>query len=89
MEINKDRFDKIKQIFDEYSEKIKKYKVDQYNQLKLYGLYKQANFGDNMTPKPGFFDFKELAKWNAWKDYFGESKYTAMKKYILIVRELI
>ncbi|CAG8488766.1 13639_t:CDS:2 [Ambispora leptoticha] len=34
--------------------------------LELYGLYKQAIFGDNETPKPGMFDLKGKAKWEAW-----------------------
>ncbi|MEP2346514.1 MAG: acyl-CoA-binding protein, partial [Algoriphagus sp.] len=34
--------------------------------LKLYGLYKQATEGDNETERPGGFDFKAAAKYNAW-----------------------
>ena len=33
--------------------------------LELYALYKQATEGDNNTAKPGFFSFKDQAKWNA------------------------
>ena len=88
MEINKAKLDKIKIIFDEYCEKVKKYTVDQNTQLRLYGLYKQVNFGNNNTDKPGFFEFKDRAKWEAWKDCENDTAYTAMKKYILIARGL-
>ena len=29
------------------------------NKLKLYGYYKQATVGNNETPKPSIFSFKE------------------------------
>jgi diazepam-binding inhibitor (GABA receptor modulator, acyl-CoA-binding protein) len=33
--------------------------------LELYGLYKQATCGDNTSDKPGVFDMRGRAKWNA------------------------
>ncbi|RPA80654.1 putative acyl-coA-binding protein [Ascobolus immersus RN42] len=56
--------------------------------LKLYGLFKQANVGDNDTPKPGAFDFKGKAKWQAWLDNKGKSQEDAEKEYIALVEEL-
>ncbi|KOF04437.1 acyl-CoA-binding protein [Roseivirga seohaensis subsp. aquiponti] len=56
--------------------------------LKLYALYKQATHGDNDTERPGGFDFKAAAKYNAWEKFKGESKENAMKAYIDLVNEL-
>ena len=33
--------------------------------LQLYALYKQATEGDVRSPRPGGFDFKALAKYDA------------------------
>ena len=42
--------------------------------LRLYGLYKQATEGDNEEERPGGFDFKAAAKYNAWLMLKGKSK---------------
>ncbi|OGX85788.1 hypothetical protein BEN47_14440 [Hymenobacter lapidarius] len=34
--------------------------------LQLYGLYKQATEGDVTGDRPGGFDFKAIAKYDAW-----------------------
>ena len=34
--------------------------------LKLYGLYKQASFGDATGKRPGMMDFRGRAKFDAW-----------------------
>jgi acyl-CoA-binding protein len=56
--------------------------------LKLYGLYKQATEGDNLTERPGGFDFKAAAKYNSWLNYKGKSKEEAISAYIELVEEL-
>ncbi|MDR7127828.1 diazepam-binding inhibitor (GABA receptor modulating acyl-CoA-binding protein) [Algoriphagus sp. 4150] len=56
--------------------------------LKLYGLYKQATEGDNETERPGGFDFKAAAKYNAWMNMKGKSKEEASAEYIQLVDEL-
>lgn len=56
--------------------------------LKLYGLYKQATEGDNETERPGGFDFKAAAKYNAWMNLKGTSKEDAEIKYGKLVEEL-
>ncbi|KAJ3321052.1 hypothetical protein HDV06_004610 [Boothiomyces sp. JEL0866] len=33
---------------------------------KFYGLYKTAMLGKCNTPQPGYFEFRERAKWDAW-----------------------
>ena len=40
-------------------------------QLELYGLYKQGTEGDVSTSRPGMFDLKGKAKWDAWNSNKG------------------
>ena len=56
--------------------------------LHLYALYKQATEGDNTTEKPGMFDLKGKAKWEAWNSLKGKSKEDAEAEYIKWVAEL-
>lgn len=56
--------------------------------LKLYGLYKQATEGDNETERPGGFDFKAAAKYNAWLNLKGLSKEEAANQYLELVNKL-
>ncbi|MEY2705392.1 MAG: hypothetical protein RL407_1454 [Bacteroidota bacterium] len=56
--------------------------------LRLYGLYKQATVGDNEEERPGGFDFKAAAKYNAWLILKGKSKEEATQSYLALVAEL-
>lgn len=56
--------------------------------LRLYGLYKQATEGDNEGERPGGFDFKAAAKYNAWLILKGKSKIDATTDYLELVDEL-
>ncbi|TAN07784.1 MAG: acyl-CoA-binding protein [Rhodanobacteraceae bacterium] len=56
--------------------------------LKLYALYKQATDGDVCGPKPGFFDFVNTAKYEAWSRLRGMKASDAQQKYIELVRQL-
>ena len=56
--------------------------------LKLYSLFKQGTIGDCNTPQPGFFEFVNKAKWNAWNTLKGKTKEQAMEEYIAFVTEL-
>jgi acyl-CoA-binding protein len=56
--------------------------------LKAYALYKQATVGDNNNDRPGGFDFKAIAKHNAWLEEKGTSKEEAMKAYIDLINGL-
>lgn len=56
--------------------------------LKLYALYKQATDGDASGPKPGFFDFVNTAKYEAWSRLRGMRGEDAQQKYIELVRQL-
>ena len=56
--------------------------------LKLYALYKQATDGDVCGPKPGFFDFVNTAKYEAWSRLRGMRIDEAQQKYIELARKL-
>ena len=56
--------------------------------LKIYALYKQATEGDVQGEKPGGFDFKSAAKYNAWESLKGKSPDEAMREYITFIDEL-
>ena len=57
--------------------------------LKLYGLFKQAKFGDNNTEKPGLLDFKGKAKWEAWNEVKGKDREVAKNEYVEFVLTLL
>ena len=56
--------------------------------LQLYALYKQATQGDVTGDRPGGFDFKAIAKYDAWAEVKGKSKDEAMKEYVALVERL-
>lgn len=56
--------------------------------LELYSFYKQATDGDVSGSKPGAFDFKARAKYDAWEARKGMSKQAAMQAYIKLVNHL-
>lgn len=68
--------------------KVKTKDVSDEQKLEMYALYKQATEGDCKTDKPGMLDFKEKAKWKAWKELEGMSERDAKKKYIRRVEKL-
>ena len=56
--------------------------------LLLYALYKQATEGDVSGERPGGFDFKAIAKYDAWEELKGKPKELAMQDYIQLVEKL-
>ena len=56
--------------------------------LELYALYKQATDGDVTGDRPGGFDFKAIAKYDAWAEKKGLSKDQAMQDYVTLVSRL-
>ncbi|OAN18150.1 acyl-CoA-binding protein [Photobacterium jeanii] len=56
--------------------------------LKLYSLYKQATDGDVHGKRPGMFDFKGAAKYEAWEKLKGMDADTAMQTYVETVEKL-
>lgn len=79
----------LKAEFEAAAEAVKQLKsVSQADQLVIYGLFKQANMGDVTGARPGMFDPKGKAKWDAWDANKGMSSEDAMKAYIAKVKEL-
>ena len=56
--------------------------------LKLYALYKQATEGDISGDRPGGFDFKGAAKYDAWEKQKGKESEAAKQEYVNFVKEL-
>jgi len=56
--------------------------------LELYAFYKQATSGDVSGSRPGMFDMKGRAKFDAWTKKKGTSKDDAMTKYAALVDRL-
>lgn len=57
--------------------------------LKLYALFKQATEGDVSGERPGGFDFKGMAKYDAWQSLKGKPREEAMQEYITLVNTLL
>lgn len=56
--------------------------------LQLYALFKQSTEGDVTGDRPGGFDFKAIAKYDAWEEIKGKAKDEAKKEYISLVEKL-
>lgn len=56
--------------------------------LDLYALFKQATDGDVSGERPGGFDFKAIAKYDAWASKKGIAKEQAMNDYIALMGKL-
>ncbi len=56
--------------------------------LTLYALYKQVTVGDVSGKRPGMFDLKGRAKYDAWAGIKGKSADEAETEYIALVDEL-
>ena len=56
--------------------------------LNLYALYKQATEGDVTGDRPGGFNFKAIAKYDAWAALRGKVREDAMKDYISLMNQL-
>jgi len=57
--------------------------------LQLYALYKQSTEGDVSGDRPGGFDFKAIAKYDAWAELKGKSQDQAKQEYITLVNRLM
>ena len=78
---------KIKIGFEKYCSIVTKLNIKDENELlTLYGLYKQALYGDTKGDKPSIFQFKNRAKYNAWEKQKGKSHDQAALEYIELVR---
>ncbi|KAG8853897.1 hypothetical protein FRB96_007906 [Tulasnella sp. 330] len=61
----------------------------QDEQLKFYGLYKQATEGDVNTPRPGMMEFTAKYKWDAWNAVKGKPKAEAEAEYVALFKEVL
>jgi acyl-CoA-binding protein len=61
---------------------------DNESLLQLYALYKQSTQGDVTEERPGGFDFKAIAKYDAWAEKKSLTKEAAMREYIALVDRL-
>lgn len=78
------------QQFERAAERSKQFTKRPTNEelLQLYGLYKQATEGDASGERPGGFDFKAIAKFDAWDELKGKSREQAMQDYVTLVEKL-
>ncbi|CAN5308183.1 acyl-CoA-binding protein [soil metagenome] len=56
--------------------------------LDIYSLFKQATEGDVTGDRPTGFDFKGIAKFDAWTAKKGTTKEQAMQLYVDLVNRL-
>jgi diazepam-binding inhibitor (GABA receptor modulator, acyl-CoA-binding protein) len=56
--------------------------------LRLYAHYKQATEGDVAGDKPGFTDFVNRAKYEAWAKLKGTPRDAAMEGYVKLVERV-
>ena len=80
----------LKKKFDAAAKSVLAAKKDPGNdlKLKLYAHYKQATEGDVAGDKPGFTDFVNRAKYEAWAKLKGTSTDKAMEAYIKLVERV-
>ena len=80
----------VKKQFEAAAAAVLKAKKDPGNdlKLKLYAHFKQATEGDVQGDKPGFTDFVNRAKYEAWAKLKGTAPEQAMQKYVDLVKKL-
>ena len=80
----------LKKKFDAAAKAVLAAKKDPGNdlKLKLYAHYKQATEGDVNGDKPGFTDFVNRAKYEAWAKLKGTPAEKAMEGYIKLVERV-
>lgn len=77
-------------LFERATERSKQFTKRPTNEelLQLYALFKQATEGDATGERPGGFDFKAIAKFDAWSELMGKSREQAMQEYVTLVDKL-
>jgi len=79
-----DDFEKAKNDVQDLSEM-----PSNQDQLALYGLFKQAKFGDVTGKRPAQYDMFGRAKFDAWTKVKGMGADDAKQQYIAKVTELL
>lgn len=57
--------------------------------LELYALFKQGTDGDVTGARPGMFDLKGRAKYDAWAAKKGTARPAAQQAYVALVDKLV
>ena len=80
----------LRKKFDAAAANVLKAKKDPGNdmKLKLYAHYKQATEGDVAGDKPGFTDFVNRAKYEAWAKLKGTPTDKAMEAYVKLAERV-
>jgi acyl-CoA-binding protein len=81
----------LKKKFEKAAKDVTGAKKDPGNdtKLKLYAHYKQGTEGDVTGERPGFTDFVNRAKYDAWAKLKGMSADDAMTAYIKLVERVL
>jgi acyl-CoA-binding protein len=80
----------LQEQFDSAKDRVSNLKSRPSNEdlLQLYALFKQATAGDASGKRPGMFDLKGRAKFDAWAGKKGTGKDDAMQAYVSLVERL-
>jgi diazepam-binding inhibitor (GABA receptor modulator, acyl-CoA-binding protein) len=80
----------LRKRFDDAAAAVLKATRDPGNDMKLrlYAHYKQATEGDVSGDKPGFTDFVNRAKYEAWAKLKGTPADKAMEAYVKLAERL-
>lgn len=88
LEVAGETTDKVKQNFDLAVRLVKSlpqkgsFQPSYAEAAKIYSYFKQAKFGPCNIPKPGFWDYINRAKWDAWTALGDMSTEAAMENYV-------
>lgn len=63
--------------------------VSETDKLFLYGLFKQAKFGDCTSSRPSILKFRDYKKWESWDERRGLKSEYAKRMYIARVKEIL
>jgi len=84
-----DNSDVTEEAFQASANKISTYAwLPDDQKLQFYGLYKQCTVGDVNTKQPWSINMVAKAKWDAWKNFEGFPRKSAMKAYIFLQNQL-
>lgn len=81
----------LQERFEDAQQRVKQLKKRPSNDalLELYGLYKQGSVGEVEGKRPGMFDLKGRAKYDAWASRKGMTRDQAMEAYVGVVDRLV
>lgn len=81
----------LDQAFETAQQQVQTLKAKPNNDtlLNLYALYKQATVGNVKGSRPGLFDLKGQAKYDAWAKRKGQSSEESKQAYVDLVEKLL